>query len=60
MGNQTRTSAKLDTRATHILAAAALAFALLAQPLQAQMPGMDIRIGVQTAEPTNNNDKHPG
>jgi hypothetical protein len=53
MENQTRTSAKLDTRATHIFAAAALAFALLAQPLQAQMPGLDVRIGVQTAEPTN-------
>lgn len=43
-------------RATQAVAATATALLLLAQPLQAQMPlpGMDIRIGVQTAEPTNN------
>lgn len=35
------------------LAAAALGFTLLSQPLQAQAPGLDVRIGVQAAEPTN-------
>jgi hypothetical protein len=42
-------------RATQAVAATATALLLLVQPLQAQMPasGMDIRIGVQTAEPTN-------
>ncbi len=53
MENHISTSAKLGTRATQALSATVVALLLLAQPLQAQMPGMDIRIGVQTAEPTN-------
>lgn len=54
MENHVSSSAKLGTRAAHVLSAAAIAFALLAQPVHAQVsaPGMDIRIGVQTAEPT--------
>lgn len=53
MENQRITSAKLGTRATQLLAAAALGFALLAKPVQAQVPGIDFRVGVQTVEPTN-------
>lgn len=55
MENISNNSAKLATRAASVLSAAAIAFALVAQPLQAQVPvpGMDIRIGAQTAEPTN-------
>lgn len=53
MENKTINSAKLGTRATQILSAAAIAFALLAQPAQAQTATGGIRIGAHTAEPTN-------
>lgn len=53
MENQTKHSATLGARVAQVVSAAAVGLALLAQPLQAQLPGADIRIGAQTAEPTN-------
>lgn len=46
-------SVSLASRATQVLSAAAIAILAFAQPLQAQLPGPDIRVGIHTAEPTN-------
>lgn len=56
MENQMKYSRTLVLRATKAVSATVAALLLLAQPLQAQMQGqgMDIRVGAQTAEPTNN------
>lgn len=47
-------SSQFGTSTKRLFVAAAVALALLSQPMQAQVPGLDIRLGVQTAEPTNN------
>lgn len=49
--NQKHSTSRLS-RATQVVSATAIAILLLAQPLQAQVPGVDIRVGAHTAEPT--------
>jgi hypothetical protein len=51
MENQMKHSA-LSTRVVQLFSAVAIAAAILAQPLQAQAPGVDLRIGATTSAPT--------
>ncbi len=49
---KTSHSTTLSTRVAQVLSAAVLSAALLSAPLQAQMPGLDVRIGAQTTAPS--------